>query len=102
MTISIIVNRPRLRQSRVIRTQTDTLRQPVSVVCVLEALRLAHVLGAMLQRDDCVRNSVWQLPAGKPHFAPKAKAVIWLFTNGGVWHVESFDPKPMLTATLER
>jgi hypothetical protein len=32
-----------------------------------------------------------------PRFAPKAKSVIWLFMNGGMSHVESFDPKPMLT-----
>ena len=30
------------------------------------------------------------------HFAPKAKGVIWLFMRGGVSHMESFDPKPML------
>ncbi|MCU0720838.1 MAG: DUF1501 domain-containing protein, partial [Pirellula sp.] len=36
-------------------------------------------------------------PSGQPHFPPKAKSVIWLFMNGGVSHVESFDPKPMLT-----
>src|SRR5690348_794692 len=35
--------------------------------------------------------------AGLPHFAPKAKRVIWLFMVGGVSHVESFDPKPELT-----
>src|SRR6185369_2454481 len=29
-------------------------------------------------------------------FSPKAKSVIWLFMNGGVSHLESFDPKPML------
>ena len=29
-------------------------------------------------------------------FAPKAKSVIWLFMNGGVSHMESFDPKPVL------
>jgi hypothetical protein len=34
---------------------------------------------------------------GKPHFAPKAKRIIWLFMRGGVSHMESFDPKPMLT-----
>lgn len=34
---------------------------------------------------------------GKPQFAPKAKNVIWLFMRGGVSHMESFDPKPMLT-----
>lgn len=35
-------------------------------------------------------------PDGKPHFAPRAKSVIWIFLCGGVSHVESFDPKPAL------
>ena len=33
---------------------------------------------------------------GNPHFAPKAKSVIWLFMRGGVSHMESFDHKPAL------
>jgi hypothetical protein len=32
----------------------------------------------------------------KPHFAPKAKAVIFLFMYGGPSHVETFDYKPKL------
>ena len=31
-----------------------------------------------------------------PHFAPKAKQVIFLFLNGGPSQVDTFDPKPML------
>ena len=54
-------------------------------------------LGAMLQRDGYGNEARWSPPSGQPHFAPKAKSVIWLFMNGGVSHVESFDPKPMLT-----
>jgi hypothetical protein len=34
----------------------------------------------------------------KPHFEPKAKRVIFLFMSGGVSHVDTFDPKPRLTA----
>ena len=30
------------------------------------------------------------------HFAPRAKSVIFLFMDGGVSHVDSFDPKPRL------
>ena len=30
------------------------------------------------------------------HFKPKAKRVIFLFMNGGLSHVDTFDPKPML------
>jgi len=33
-----------------------------------------------------------------PHFAPRAKRVIFLFMPGGVSHVDSFDPKPKLFA----
>ena len=33
-----------------------------------------------------------------PHFAPKAKRVIFLFMSGGPSHVDLFDPKPKLAA----
>ena len=33
-----------------------------------------------------------------PHFAPKAKRVIFLYMSGGVSHVDSWDPKPRLFA----
>ena len=32
----------------------------------------------------------------KPHFAPKAKRVIFLFMAGGPSHLDTFDPKPLL------
>ena len=32
----------------------------------------------------------------EPHFAPRAKRVIFLFMTGGVSHVDTFDPKPAL------
>lgn len=36
------------------------------------------------------------LNLGQPHFAPRAKNVIFCFMDGGVSHVDSFDPKPKL------
>ena len=33
----------------------------------------------------------------QPHFAPRARNVIFLFMDGGVSHVDTFDPKPELT-----
>jgi hypothetical protein len=54
-------------------------------------------LGAMLHRDSYANDDAWSPPTGQPHFRPKAKSVIWLFMNGGISHLESFDPKPMLT-----
>jgi len=61
-------------------------------------------LGAMLQRDGIERRvsaaeglaAEGGPPDGRPHFPAKAKSVIWLFMNGGVSHLESFDPKPEL------
>jgi hypothetical protein len=52
------------------------------------------VLGAMMQGE--ARADDWRLPDGKPHFAPRAKRVIWLFMAGGVSHLDTFDPKPAL------
>jgi hypothetical protein len=40
--------------------------------------------------------SASELTVGAPHFAPKAKRVIFLMMNGGPSHVDTFDPKPAL------
>jgi Protein of unknown function (DUF1501) len=54
-------------------------------------------LGAMLHQDGIARAADGATPpTGKPHHRPKAKSVIWLFMLGGVSHLETFDPKPML------
>src|SRR3954469_7423311 len=64
---------------------------------------LAHsftgmALAAMLHPDgNAAPGAAWSPPDGRPHFRPKAKSVIWLFMNGGVSHLETFDPKPELT-----
>ena len=55
------------------------------------------VLGSLLNQDGIARaaDAGWQ-PNGRPHFAPKAKSVIWIFLVGGMSQMESFDPKPAL------
>jgi hypothetical protein len=54
-------------------------------------------LSSMLSRDGVANDLIpWSPPDGRPHFAPKAKSVIWLFMRGGLSHMESFDPKPEL------
>ena len=56
-------------------------------------------LGAMLQRDGILRadsGAVWSPPDGKPHFAPKAKRVIYLVMSGGPSQIDLFDYKPRL------
>lgn len=40
------------------------------------------------------------LMSGIPHFAPKAKRVIYLFQNGAPSQLESFDYKPMLRSMM--
>ena len=47
-----------------------------------------RVLGRVLDRVGGL--------SGLPHFAPKAKRVIYLFQNGGPTHVDLFDYKPSL------
>jgi Protein of unknown function (DUF1501) len=58
----------------------------------------AAALAALLDRDG-LSNSVYQSsgPAGLPHFAPKAKRVIYLFQSGGPSQLDLFDPKPKLS-----
>jgi hypothetical protein len=43
---------------------------------------------------NSVSASTTYLP--KLHHAPKAKSVILLYMSGGVSHIDSFDPKPLL------
>lgn len=84
---------------RISTTASRTVR-PTSRRAFLSDLGMGFVgvaLGAMLHRDGVAAEGGWSPPDGRPHFPPKAKNVIWLFMNGGVSHVESFDPKPMLT-----
>ena len=35
-----------------------------------------------------------------PHFPPKAQNVIFLFLNGGISQVDTFDPKPALESSV--
>jgi hypothetical protein len=55
----------------------------------------ALALGSLL--DDKLFAADSSLPMlGKPHFAPKAKNIIYLFQSGGPSHLDLFDPKPEL------
>jgi len=53
-------------------------------------------LSSLLAREGLAKEGTWTPPNGQPHFAPKAKSVIWFFMLGGTSHLESFDPKPAL------
>jgi hypothetical protein len=61
----------------------------------LGGIALAHLLGA----EHVVRAANATAPAnlrGMPHFAPKAKRIIYLFMAGGPSQLETFDYKPLL------
>lgn len=56
-------------------------------------------LNSLLHQDSVARAGSaerQQRPDGRPHFAPRAQNVIWIFLSGGVSQLETFDPKPLL------
>ena len=55
-------------------------------------------LSALMAQQKGVASGVENaLAARKPHFPARAKRVIFLFMKGGPSHVDTFDPKPLLT-----
>jgi Protein of unknown function (DUF1501) len=72
-----------------------------SVADGLHAAALAYLFGMDLlapggAQASPIEKNVPDLRPKLPHFAPKAKAVIQLFMNGGPSQVDLFDPKPLL------
>src|SRR5215216_4837921 len=59
----------------------------------LGAIGLAHLLG---RPAGAAGRGAGPLAPRRPHFAPKAKNVIFLFMAGGPSHLELFDNKPGL------
>jgi hypothetical protein len=55
-----------------------------------------HALLQAESRGAAANRSIDSTEAQLPHFAPKAKRVIFLFMAGGPSHVDLFDPKPAL------
>jgi hypothetical protein len=82
---------------------TSNLTRRQSFTTLRDALASAALLS--LFQDDlfaadthAVRKPrVYDLKPKRTHFAPKAKAVIHLFMQGGPSQVDLFDPKPKLT-----
>jgi hypothetical protein len=68
-----------------------------SFVCssLAGSLLLRGLLGELLAAESAPGDP---LAPKEPHFPAKAKRVIFLFMSGGVSHVDTFDPKPQLSA----
>jgi hypothetical protein len=70
-------------------------RRQMLVDCGLGFTGLA--MSAMLQRDASAADATAANGAFVTSVGPaRAKSVIWIFLNGGVSHLESFDPKPAI------
>jgi hypothetical protein len=57
---------------------------------------LVGLAGAMHEGGLLSSASAAKWDQLRPHFAPKAKRVLFLFMNGAPSHVDTFDPKPAL------
>lgn len=62
------------------------------------SLLFPGLVSELLAEDSLRSGSGDPLSPRAPHFAPKAKRVIFLYMSGGVSHVDSWDPKPRLFA----
>jgi hypothetical protein len=61
------------------------------------SLLMPSIVSQLLSAEDGRASKATDPLAPKtPHFAPKAKRVIFLFSTGGVSHMDTFDHKPKL------
>jgi hypothetical protein len=54
-------------------------------------------LVGLLQAETSVGKEAGQSAARGPHHPPRAQRIVFLFMKGGPSHVDTFDPKPLLT-----
>ncbi len=62
----------------------------------LGSIALAHLLASEGAVSPALAAPTGSPAANQPHHPPRAKAVIWLFMEGGPSHIDLFDPKPEL------
>jgi hypothetical protein len=97
------MTRPRTHCPGCKPTRRDLLRSFVA-----GSLLWPGIVHELLGGDaDAVNSSDPLVPADPlaprlPHFPARAKNVIFLFMTGGVSHVDTFDPKPKLSADVGR
>lgn len=65
-------------------------------------VRLGGLAMAMLAAKPLVASPVHPPLPGFPHFPPRAKAVIYLHTNGGPSQLDTFDYKPKLADHFDK
>lgn len=62
----------------------------------LGGIALAHLLNSEGALSPALAAPTNSLAAKPPHHPPRARAIIWLFMEGGPSHIDLFDPKPEL------
>ncbi|HAC92016.1 MAG TPA: DUF1501 domain-containing protein [Planctomycetaceae bacterium] len=88
--------------SRLPATRREFLRRSGTGFGAMALAGLLSQEGEQLYGDVIEQSSTGARSAAQPmqpkpaHFAPRAKAVIHLFLNGGPSHIDTFDPKPAL------
>src|SRR5262245_35931076 len=89
---------PSLRSSSAISTPSLFTRRQLLNRCG-GGLGLV-ALGSLLQREDLLtagpEPALNPLAPRSPHVRPRARAVIWIFINGGPSQVDTWDYKPAL------
>jgi len=74
-------------------TRQEMLRQSA---CGFGAVALSALFGKNASAQTADYNPTNPLAPKEPHYAPKAKNVIFLYMDGGPSHVDTFDYKPLL------
>jgi hypothetical protein len=65
--------------------------------CGIGMVALTALLADVSERAEAAAKVAPNpLAPRQPHFQPRAKRLIFLFMHGGVSHIDTFDPKPML------
>ena len=72
-----------------------TSRRSVFRSLAASSIILPGMLSELLSSETTNRDA---LAPRQPHFPAKAKRVIFIFSNGGVSHMDTFDHKPKLFA----
>jgi len=75
---------------------TGISRREVLRSMVGGSMLLPAILAELMAEEDSGRPSADPLAPREPHFPPKARRVIFLFSTGGVSHMDTFDYKPTL------
>jgi len=81
-------------------SRRDLLRRSgmgFGALAIAPLLTEAGLVAADATSNNATASAVNPLAPKSPHFAGKARHVVHLFMNGGPSHVDTFDPKPLLT-----